>query len=47
MDNNIVVYDGELTHWGIRGMRWGIRRYQNNNVIIHFEVFLLSSNVVN
>lgn len=31
MDNNIVVYDGELTHWGIRGMRWGIRRYQNKD----------------
>lgn len=25
MDNN------ELTHWGIRGMRWGIRRYQNKD----------------
>lgn len=31
MDNNIVIYDGELTHWGIRGMRWGIRRYQNKD----------------
>lgn len=25
MDNN------ELTHWGIRGMRWGVRRYQNKD----------------
>lgn len=21
----------ELTHWGIKGMRWGIRRYQNKD----------------
>lgn len=25
MDNN------ELQHWGVRGMRWGIRRYQNKD----------------
>lgn len=25
MENN------ELTHWGIKGMRWGIRRYQNKD----------------
>lgn len=25
MENN------ELTHWGIKGMKWGVRRYQNNN----------------
>ena len=25
MDNN------ELTHWGIKGMRWGIRRFQNKD----------------
>ena len=25
MENN------ELTHWGIKGMKWGVRRYQNKN----------------
>ena len=25
----MVVYSDELCHYGIRGMRWGIRRYQN------------------
>ena len=25
MDNN------ELQHWGIKGMRWGVRRYQNKD----------------
>ena len=25
MDNN------ELTHWGIKGMKWGIRRFQNKD----------------
>lgn len=23
--------ENELTHWGIKGMRWGIRRYQNKD----------------
>lgn len=25
----MIVYSDELCHYGIRGMRWGIRRYQN------------------
>lgn len=30
MDNEIRNSD-ELAHWGIKGMRWGIRRYQNKD----------------
>lgn len=26
-----IYSDGELYHWGVRGMRWGVRRYQNKD----------------
>ena len=27
----ILTADGELYHWGIKGMKWGFRRYQNKD----------------
>lgn len=26
-----MVNNGELTHWGKKGMKWGVRRYQNED----------------
>lgn len=26
-----IYKEGELYHWGIKGMRWGVRRYQNKD----------------
>ena len=25
----VITYDGELCHWGVKGQKQGIRRYQN------------------
>jgi ribosomal protein S30 len=29
--NYILTSEGELYHWGIKGQKWGVRRYQNKN----------------
>lgn len=31
MENNYTIVNGELYHWGKKGMKWGVRRYQNKD----------------
>jgi hypothetical protein len=31
MDNNYRIIGGELYHYGVKGMRWGVRRYRNSD----------------
>lgn len=29
--SDYIIYNGELYHWGIKGQKWGVRRYQNKD----------------
>ena len=31
MSNDYIICNGELYHWGIKGQKWGVRRFQNKD----------------
>lgn len=31
MPNDYIICNGELYHWGIKGQKWGVRRFQNKD----------------
>lgn len=31
MPNEYIICNGELYHWGIKGQKWGVRRFQNKD----------------